>query len=241
MANHDNIRKDNLGVPSAAASSLAERLSEIALHLAGLDDRGAVCLMLGREVGGLGLGAALVLPRFSDPTTSDKVYIAYHLCDSGDADWTLDQDPNDPFFPDDQAAVADQIRQMPPIAALGEDFASLLTTALPQALVHPDDQGILLPLLPLSPEQGVLIVWGEGLRPADITPFSAFASMLGLTLKIIASTSRQVYKHQTEQEILLDISHILLQGSDLRRDTGGSGKSYQSDCLGRSRNHLSAR
>ncbi len=220
MANHDIVLNNRLNTPSDVAPSLADRLSEIALHLADLDDLGAVCLMLGQEVGGLGLGAALVLPRFLDRSTGDNAYIAYHLCDPGDGDLTPDQDPSEPFFPDDQASVADQMRHLPPVASLGKDFVALLVSVLPQALVHACDQGVLLPLVPLSPEQGLLIVWGEGFRPSDVIPFSAFTSMLRLTLKIIASTSRQQHKHQLEQETLLAISRILLQGSDLRTMLG---------------------
>ncbi|MBP7961315.1 MAG: GAF domain-containing protein [Caldilineaceae bacterium] len=216
MANQGNILNHNPGILSDAAPSLADRLSEIALHLADLDNLEAVCLMLGRKVGRLGLGVAMILPRFLDQTTGDPVYIAYHLCDPGDPDWTTGQDPSEPFFPDNQATMAGQIRQMPRVASLGQDFANLLDSALPHALVRADDQGILVPLVPHSPEKGLLIVWGEGLRPSDTIPFSALAGMLGLVLKIITSVSRQQYKHQIEQATLLDISRILLQGSDLR-------------------------
>ncbi len=88
MANQGNILNHNPGILSDAAPSLADRLSEIALHLADLDNLEAVCLMLGRKVGRLGLGVATLRscrPKFlerseTQPATQmvTRVYIAYH-------------------------------------------------------------------------------------------------------------------------------------------------------------------
>ena len=198
------------------APSLAERLSEIALFLADADDMGSLCHMLGQELGKLNLGAVLITPRISDPSVYEPAHVIYYLCKSSDPALQIKSEPGELFFPDDQPAVTALMQGMGRHNVLLSDFSTLIKAALPHAMVRHEDQGMLLPLTLARPGCCMLIIWGNSLRKQDVVPFSAFATMLGLAIRVIASTSRQQTQHQIEQETLLDISRILLQGSDLR-------------------------
>ena len=94
------------------------------------------------------------------------------------------------------------------------EFASLAERCLPHASVAPGDAGLQIPLARGQTFSGLMSVWGA-ISPEHTTPLSAFAGMVGLCLRNLKQTERHQVRYRTEQEILINLSQILLTGREI--------------------------